>query len=399
MQARTSCLRLGMLLCALVVWQTSVKAEESPSLKTFEAVGTVKIQGEKIVDAREAAISIGLAAAVDRAILELISVETAAANFSVITGLFYANVNQYVQDYKVLAESRGSGFYRVMIQAGVSSGALQKQLVGAGISLGKKILPSILLMVSARQLDSPDIQYWWAAGATASKPDAGSLLSRILGEKGFGIVAQETVAGSEALIPVRQNSNPGNAEVAEIGAKANADMVIAGSVTLSRAPAAQENDPKTVIVAMLLRAVRSGSGEEIAAVEQSAVAPNAEDPAGTDQTLATLAKTAGEELSRQMASVWQKQARKSATVELLIEGTSQLANYSAFRSFLSKISGVKNVQIKEMKTDKSTLTVEYPNGARQLADALILKPYDGFSITIPEVTQNQIKVILVPGQQ
>jgi len=399
MQARINCLRLGMLLCALMILQTSVYAEEATSLKTFEAVGTFKIQGEKIVDAREAAISIGLAAAVDRAILELVPVETAAANFSAITGLFYANVNQYVQDYKVLAESRGSGYYRVMVQAGVSSGAIQKQLVGAGISLGKKILPSILLMVSDQRLDSPDVQYWWGPGTAASKPAAGSLLSRLLSEKGFGIVGHEIVAGSEALIPVHQNPNPGNTEVSEIGAKANADMVIAGSVTLSRMPAALDTDPKTVKAVMALRAVRSGSGEEIAAVEQSAVAPNAEDPAGIDQALATLAKTAGEELSRQMASAWQKQARKSATVELLIEGTSQLGNYSAFRSALSKVSGVKNVQIKEMKADKSTLAVEYPNGARQLADALILKPYEGFSITIPEVTQNQMKVILVPGQQ
>jgi hypothetical protein len=399
MQARIYCLRLGMLLCALTVWQTSVRAEEAPSLKTFEAVGTVKFQGEKIVDARQAAISLGLAAAVDRAVLELIPAETAAANFSKITELFYTNVNQYVQDYKVLAESRGGGFYRVMIQAGVSTGAIQKQLAGAGIALGKKLLPSILLMVSDQRLDSPDVQYWWGTGTAASKPAAGPLLSRIFSEKGFGIVGQETVVGSEALAPFHQNSNPGNTDVAKIGARANADMVIAGSVTLLRVPAAQQNAPNTVKAVMTLRAVRSGSGEEIAAVEQTAVAPNAEDSAGIDQVLATLSKTAGDELSRLMASAWQKNARKSASVEILVEGTSQLGNYSAFRSALSKVPGVKNLQIKEMKADKYILTVEYPDGARQLADALILKPFDGFSITIPEVTQNQMKVILVPGHQ
>jgi hypothetical protein len=398
MRTRMNCLWLGMLLCGLMVWQPAVWAEDP--LKIIEAVGTVRIQGEKIVDAREAAISLGLAAAVDRAILELTSAESAAANFSAITELFYANVNQFVQGYKVLAESRGSGFYRVMVQASVSSGAIQKQLTGAGIALGKKILPSILLMVSDQRLDSPDALYWWGAGASAAaKPVAGSLLSRILSEKGFGIVGHEVVGGSEALVPLHQNPNPGNTQVAEIGARASADMVIAGSVTLQREPAVQETGQKTVKAVMALRAVRSGSGEELAAVEQTAVTPNAEDPAGIDQVLATLGKTAGEELSKQMASAWQKQARKSASVELLIEGTSQLGNYSAFRSALSKVSGVKNLQIKEMKADKSTLIVEYPNGARQLADALILKPYDGFSITIPEVTQSQMKVILVHGQQ
>ena len=150
---------------------------------------------------------------------------------------------------------------------------------------------------------------------------------------------------------------------------------------------------------MSLRVIRSGSGEELAAIEQTAVATNAEDPAGIDQMLATLGKTVCEELSKFMTSAWQKQARKSASVELLIEGASQLGNYSAFRSALNKVSGIKNVQVKEMKADKYTLSVEYPNGAKQLADALTLKQFDGFSITIQDVTQNQMRVILVRGQQ
>ena len=391
---------LGMLLCALMIWQPAVWAEDQPSLKTFEAVGTVRIQGEKIVEAREAAISSGLSAAIDRAILELIPVEIAAANFSAITELCYGNVNQFVQGYKVLAEYRGSGIYRVIVQASVSSGVIQKQLTNAGISMGKKNPPSILLMVSDQRIDSTDVQYWWgSSGSATAKPAAETLLSRMLSEKGFGIVGHEIVAGSDAMVPVRQNSNPGNAMIAEIGTKANADMVIAGSTSLQRIPAAQETDPKTVKAIMSLRVIRSGSGEELATVEQTAVAPNAEDPAGIDQMLATLGKITGEELSKFVTSAWQKQARKSASVELLIEGASRLGNYSAFRSALNKISGAKNVQVKEMKADKYTLIVEYPNGAKQLADALMLKPFDGFSVTIQDVTQNQMRVILVHGQQ
>ncbi len=400
MRTKMNCLLLGMLLCALMIWQPAVRAEDQPSLKTFESVGTVRIQGEKIVEAREAAISSGLSAAIDRAILELIPVEIAAANFSAITELCYSNVSQFVQGYKVLAEYRGSGFYRVMVQASVSSGVIQKQLTNAGISMGKKNPPSILLMVSDQRIDSTDVHYWWGPGGPATaKPAAETLLSRIFNEKGFVIVGHEIVVGSEAMVPVHQNSNPGNALIAEIGAKANADMVIAGSATLQRVPATHETDPKTVKAVMALRVVRSGSGEELAAVEQTAVAPSAEDSAGIDQMQATLGKTAGEELSKLMTYAWQKQARKSTSVELLIEGTSQLGNYSAFRSALNKVSGIKNIQVKEMKADKSTLIVEYPNGSRQLADALLLKPFGGFSIMIPDITQNQMKVILVYGQQ
>lgn len=399
MGTRINCFWPGMLLIVLLIWQPAVMAEDPPSLKTVEAIGTVRIQGEKIVEAREAAISSGLAAAVDRVILELIPVETAATNFSAITDLFYVNVNQFVQGYKVLAESRGSGFYRVMLQASVSSGAVQKQLITAGIPLGKKILPSILLMVSDQRMDSSDARYWWGPGTTTASPASEALVSRIFSEKGYGIIGHENVGTPDALVSLQQNSKPGNTQVAEIGVRANADMVIAGSVILQKVSAALETAPKTVKMVMALRAVRSGSGEELAVVEKSATAPNAEDPAGIDQALTALAKTAIEELSKQMASAWQEQARKSASVELLIEGTSQLGNYSSFRSVLNKVSGVKSVKIKEMKPDRSILVVEYPNGALHLADVLMLKTYDGFAITIPEVTQDQLKVILVYRQQ
>ena len=205
-----NCLRLGMLLCCLTIWLPDVWAEDPPLLKTVEAIGTFRIQGEKIVEAREAAISSGLAAAVDRAILEMIPVETATANFSAITELFYINVNQFVQGYKVLAESRGSGFYRVMVQASVSSGAIHKQLVGAGISLGKKILPSILLMVSDQRMDSPAARYWWGPGPASASPASDALLSRVFSEKGYGIIGHEIVGTPDALVSVQQNSKPGN---------------------------------------------------------------------------------------------------------------------------------------------------------------------------------------------
>lgn len=104
-------------------------------------------------------------------------------------------------------------------------------------------------------------------------------------------------------------------------------------------------------------------------------------------------------MSRQMAASWQKQPLKSDAIELQVEGTSQLGNFTAFRSVLNRIMGVKSVQIKEMKADKSILLVEYPNGTRPLADALLSKTYEGFGITIPEVTENRMKVVLINKSQ
>lgn len=390
---------LALMLSVLWVRPPALGAEEPAALKTVEAIGTVRIQGEKIVDAREAAISSGLAAAVERTILGMIPPEAAAANFSTITELFSSNVSQYVQGYKVLAESRSGGFYRVLVQAGVFSGAIQKQLGTIG-SMNKKILPSVLVMVSEQRPGSADFQYGWGPGPASARPPGDLLLSRIFEEKGYPITGLEGASGADALSAVRMNPNPGNSQIAEIGTRSGADMVLAGTIAMKRLEPAQETDPQKIHITLSLRVVRSGSGDQIAVFEQTADASGTgADAMAIDQTLTQLSGAAGDELSRQMAASWQKQTLKSDAIELQVEGTSQLGNFTAFRSVLNRTMGVKSVQIKEMKADKSILLVEYPNGTRPLADALLSKTYEGFGITIPEVTENRMKVVLINKSQ
>ncbi len=218
-----------MIIFSILFAQTTTKAEDQSSLKTFEAVGNSRLHGTQIADAREAAISCALLGAVDRAVIEMITIEIFSRNFSAITEITSSNVKQFVHSYKVLAEARTGGYYRTMVQATVSLGLLQKQLSEAGFLLEKKSL-------------------------------------------------------------------------------------------------------------------------------------------------------------------------KSSLIEIHVEGAAQLKNYSTFRSALNKIEGVKSVQIKEMKANKATLIVDYQQDAIQLADSLILIAFEGFGINIPEVSHNNIKIILVPGQ-
>lgn len=218
-----------IIIFSILFTQTTPKAEDQSSLKTFEAIGNSRIQGTQIADAREAAISSALLGAVDRATIEMITIEVFSRNFSAITEITSANVKQFVHGYKVLAETRTGGYYRIMVQATVSLSLIQKQLSEAGILL-------------------------------------------------------------------------------------------------------------------------------------------------------------------------EKISVKSAIIEIQVEGAAHLKNYSTFRSALNKIEGVKSVQVKEMKANKATLIVDYQQDGRQLADSLILITFDGFGINVPEVTHNNIKIILLPGQ-
>jgi hypothetical protein len=64
-------------------------------------------------------------------------------------------------------------------------------------------------------------------------------------------------------------------------------------------------------------------------------------------------------LADQLASAWRKLLEKPSQVEIAVEGTNQLANFVKFRKALSNISGVEGIQVKEIKSNQTTLLVDF----------------------------------------
>ena len=380
-----------IFFCCVLLCGISGAAAETFSTKTVEGIGTAKIQGS-IVETRNAAVTNGLVAAVERAALDIIPPETFSGNFPAIEDILSKNINQFVQGYKVLAESRNGGVYRTLVQANIFTGAIQKQVSAVGISFINKSLPSLLLMVTEQRSSTASVQYWWAdAGAT---PTTESTLSRILSEKGYAIIPHDRIAATDpARIAIHQNPEPANSQIADIGARSGADIVIFGtSLIQPAASTVTDSGPNAITAFVKLRALRASTGEELAVAEKSSSAA----AGAEDQAITTALTAACANLNDQLTSVWQKQVKKAASIEVQIEGASRLAYYSAFRTALGRVSGVKDIQIKEMRADKYILSLEYPGGARQLADILLLKTYEGFDVAISDAEQNLMRVVLSP---
>jgi hypothetical protein len=78
-----------------------------------------------------------------------------------------------------------------------------------------------------------------------------------------------------------------------------------------------------------------------------------------------------------------------------VAGTSNLGNFVLFRNILNGIAGVKRIQIRELKADTSTIMVDYSGTTKALADSLMIKAYDTFSINISEVSEDHLRIELV----
>ncbi|MBW2156292.1 MAG: hypothetical protein JRG87_06515, partial [Deltaproteobacteria bacterium] len=186
-------------------------------------------------------------------------------------------------------------------------------------------------------------------------------------------------------------------QAVSLGLKVQADVVIIGTSVAERTPNIMGQNIRSFKGVVSARAIRTDTREEIAATMQRAVTTNTDETTGVRDTLSDAGSLAGEALASQIVDAWQKDEQQYNPVEIIVEGTDNLVNFEKFRRIITQMSGVKNLQTKEMKADEVTITLEFQGDAKTLADALMLKTFESIGINIYEVSHNHLKIQLVPG--
>ncbi|MBI5580202.1 MAG: hypothetical protein HY895_13705 [Deltaproteobacteria bacterium] len=110
---------------------------------------------------------------------------------------------------------------------------------------------------------------------------------------------------------------------------------------------------------------------------------------------ATVAGTKIRETLAGAGLLLEKAAAGAARVALTVEGTGSLGNFVKFRKSIGGLAGIEGIQVQEMRPNETTLMVGYKGSAQDLAAALMLQPYDSFTVTIVETGDNSLRVALV----
>jgi hypothetical protein len=223
-------------------------------------------------------------------------------------------------------------------------------------------------------------------------------MTNILRAQGFRIVAH---GGFE----IRKMADWGSSDKPELtdeeainlGTRLQADVVIVGTSIASPTPSVMGDDLKSFKGNLTARVLRTETGEKIANISRTAVTANVDESAGGKEALMMAGTLAGDKLAPQLATAWRKLAEKPSQVEVMVEGTGNLANFVKFRRALTSISGVGGIRVKEIKPNETTLIVEYQGKAEDLASELMLQNFDNFGINIYEITQENLKIAIVSG--
>jgi len=86
---------------------------------------------------------------------------------------------------------------------------------------------------------------------------------------------------------------------------------------------------------------------------------------------------------------------KDGEITITINGTDILPYLVVFRNELKNVEGINSQQTMEMTPDEAVLMVKYDGTSQDLADALLMKTFDPFSINIYESSENTLNIELI----
>ena len=386
----------GVVMVVTISLTIAANAQQQAQNKTFVVIGTSKVPGDNIQVARDQAISESLVTAVALMTEVILQVDSLVENFPQVNEIVYENTDAFVQDYKVLTETRSGKSYRVIVEATVAGEEIAKQLSRAGILRAKVTLPAILFFISEQTLEADSPRYWWGKEMGGFEATTATTMANILRAHGFHVVDH---GGIEIRKMAGWDSSDkpelSDEEALNLGTLLQADVVIVGTSIASPTPSVMGDALKSFKGNLNARVLRTETGEALANISRTAVTANVDERAGGREALAMAGTLAGDQLAPQLAAAWRELVEKPSQLEVTVEGTGNLANFVKFRRALTSISGVGGIRVKEIKPNEATLIVEYQGKAEDLASALMLQDFKNFGINIYEITQQNLKIAII----
>jgi len=382
-----------VLLCLFigVIFTDICLAEETDTTKVVEVTASETILKDQADAARQQAIASGLVSAVALACVDLLPVEAQVENFQMLNQNLYNQVDNFVQNYKVLTEFVTNNQYRVVMRVTVMLDRVEKQLSSSGVIFTQEEMPRILIFMAEQKLEEEEPTYWWGERLVFVVPSSEMGMADVLREKAFPLVAR-----SNLVEPLNYDLDLSIEEAIAIGKHLTADIVIVGMSRAETSSNVMSGTIKSYRGIATAKAYRTDTGEIIGAVSRTAVAAGEDADRTGREALANAGALTGEELAKQILAARQKAAAMVPSVEIEVIGTGELKNFVAFRKMLGTVPGVRGINIKEIKPNASTIVVEYNDSGETLADALMLKTYDSFGIDIYEVSPERLGIELMP---
>jgi hypothetical protein len=384
---------LVLAFCMLTVPGLSAWAQET---KTVSAEGVASIQGGARDIARDAAIEDAQKRAVEQAIGILIDSQTHVENYQLISDKILSQTKGYIKRYNVTGETVDSNLLRVRINAEVALGRLTDDLTGIGILLGQMHKPRTIAMIAEKNIGSEWHGWWW--GAQGQQTDFSVVENALMDkftEKGFEFIDPQVAAKDLRVTAAYRVQDLTVAQARTLGSQVDAEVVITGKA-LARLYGEIGGGMKSVQADLTARAVRTDTGQVIAAVTTHAAAVHVSAiTAGTD-ALRKAANEAADELIGKIHALYAKETGGTRPVNITITGLNK-TQFVTFKDVLrSQVRGIKDLHERGFNGTTARISVNSKLSAQTLSDDLLLRDFGAFGVEVVGSTANSLELKVTP---
>jgi hypothetical protein len=365
-------------------------------VETVEATGQAAFTGD-VLAAREQAKDDALRSCVQQVATTIVTAATETDQAQLLSDRVYAHSLGYVRRFQILDDRQDGNTWLTKLRCEVSEAKLDEDLMAFGIAYRRAGMPRVLVLVAEQAIDATRATGWWQGGGNAAdlRVVENAFMDR-MERSGFTFVDAEVLAGKVRLEVI--GADPNVQQAREIGVKSGAEVVVIGRAVAKPLGELQiENGTfYSAVAGVSARAVRTDTGEVIAAVEFTSTAGR-----GFEQTTAgrNALSEAGRQLARELfarvGKVWTREQSGHRRVALTVKGVDDYARLAAFKNALvQRVRGVKDVQERSMEDGRADLEVTVTGTTQALATDLATRRLDGFALKVRKVTPNAVEVEL-----
>jgi hypothetical protein len=368
-------------------------AESVEKTKTITVIGESQILKD-IPGARNSAISDCLLFAVQNAVIDQLPLPLLTEKFQSISSLLSDQRNNFILDYKVLQENKTDKQYRVLVSATVSLDKLQQALTNAGIVSTVEKMPQVLFLIAEQNVGDTDLKYWWQKEKPVEEAVAVASIKEILKSKGFPVIDPQFIP-TDFFDNLQLGAALKDAEAIDLGKRLFADVVVVGTAVATEAPNRMGENIRSVKGAINVRVLFTGTGDQLGPIQNSSIAADRDNAAGSRQALSDAGRKTGEQLASQIVSKWEEIQKPTGEITINIKGHNILAHLVEFRNALKNVQGVTNQRTLEIAPDAAVLSVSYQGTSQNLADAVLLQSFKGFGVNIYEITNRNLNIEMI----
>jgi hypothetical protein len=339
--------------------------------------------------AKKAAITAALRKAVEQGCGVFLTSRSKTRDYKLVYDKIIADAVGYVKEYKEVSVKADAEKTTVSVNALVSTKKFETDWTNIVHTVRERDNPRVLMIIEEGILFATSTTPTGSADVTQGKLEDFFLSKKIkLMDRETG---KKVTQRDRELAVIKDDA----AELAAIGARYDADVIIKGKATAkySKTVKSGETEMYQFVCTLSIRAIETDSARLLVSKSYGPeTVTTLQMGGGADKGLAKVADVAAPDLLSAIVEAWRQDVNVTRNIQLNISGM-DYATFKKFKDDAEKLEGVQAIRMREITESVANVDIEAEFDQQRLAD-LILE-LKSVKLEVTEISPNRVKLKVV----